>query len=99
MSHLSEIFGTVSMARGASFNDELEYEVGTAIAKEVIAGGANFLQCLTCRRFLVYRYRIIIIHNRAPLQTYFCFIPCSLYKINLDYKRNMFYNNGNIFAR
>lgn len=32
----------VSMARGASFNDELEYEVGTAIAKEVIAGGANY---------------------------------------------------------
>jgi len=29
-------------ARGASFNDELEYEVGTAIAKEVIAGGANY---------------------------------------------------------
>ena len=32
----------VSMARGASFNDELEYEVGTAIAKEAIAGGANY---------------------------------------------------------
>lgn len=33
----------VSMARGASFNDELEYEVGTAIAKEAIAGGATIL--------------------------------------------------------
>lgn len=32
----------VSMARGASFNDELEYEIGTAIAKEVIAGGGNY---------------------------------------------------------
>lgn len=30
------------MARGASFNDELEYEVGTAIAKEVIAGGDRY---------------------------------------------------------
>ena len=32
----------VSMARGATFNDELEYEVGTAIAKEAIAGDANY---------------------------------------------------------
>ena len=31
----------VSMARGAAFDDELEYEVGKAIAREVIAGGAN----------------------------------------------------------
>ncbi len=32
----------VSMARGAAFDDELEYEVGKAIAEEVIAGGANY---------------------------------------------------------
>ncbi|MEI6577889.1 MAG: glycoside hydrolase family 3 C-terminal domain-containing protein [Eubacteriales bacterium] len=31
----------VSMARGAAFDDELEYEVGKAIAREVIAGGAK----------------------------------------------------------
>jgi len=32
----------VSMARGASFNTELEYEIGTAISKEVLAGGGNY---------------------------------------------------------
>jgi beta-glucosidase len=32
----------VSMARGAAFDDELEYKVGQAIAEEAIAGGANF---------------------------------------------------------
>lgn len=32
----------VSMARGAAFDRELEYEVGTAIAQEALAGGANY---------------------------------------------------------
>ena len=32
----------VSMARGASFDDELEYEIGSAIADEVIAQGGNY---------------------------------------------------------
>lgn len=32
----------VSMARAASFNDELEYEIGSAIADEVIAGKGNY---------------------------------------------------------
>lgn len=32
----------VSMLRGATFDDELEYRVGAAIAKECIAGGANY---------------------------------------------------------
>ncbi len=32
----------VSMLRGASFDENLEYEVGTAIAKEAIAAGANY---------------------------------------------------------
>ena len=32
----------VSMLRGAAFDDELEYEVGEAFAKEAIAGGANY---------------------------------------------------------
>ncbi len=32
----------VSMARGASFDDELEYEIGSAMADEVIAGGGNY---------------------------------------------------------
>ena len=32
----------VSMARGASFDDALEARIGQAIAKEAIAGGANF---------------------------------------------------------
>lgn len=32
----------VSMARGASFNDELEYEIGSAIADEVVAQDGNY---------------------------------------------------------
>lgn len=32
----------VSMARAASFNDELEYKIGSAIADEVIAGKGNY---------------------------------------------------------
>ncbi|MBR6940361.1 MAG: glycoside hydrolase family 3 C-terminal domain-containing protein [Clostridia bacterium] len=32
----------VSMSRAASFDDELEYEIGSAIADEVIAGGGNY---------------------------------------------------------
>jgi len=32
----------VSMARGAAFDDDLEHRIGGAIAKEAIAGGANF---------------------------------------------------------
>ncbi|MBR3439158.1 MAG: glycoside hydrolase family 3 C-terminal domain-containing protein [Clostridia bacterium] len=32
----------VSMARGASFDDGLEYEIGSAIADEVIAQGGNY---------------------------------------------------------
>ena len=32
----------VAMARGASFDDDLEYRVGEAMAKEAIAGGANY---------------------------------------------------------
>ena len=32
----------VSMARAASFNDELEYKIGSAIADEVIAGNGNY---------------------------------------------------------
>ena len=32
----------VSMARGASFDDELEYEIGSAIADEVTAQGGNY---------------------------------------------------------
>jgi len=32
----------VSMARGAAFDDELEYEIGLAIADEISAWGANF---------------------------------------------------------
>ena len=32
----------VSMARGASFDDELEYEIGSAMADEVIAQGGNY---------------------------------------------------------
>ena len=32
----------VSMARGASFDDELEYEIGCAMAEEVIAGKGNY---------------------------------------------------------
>lgn len=32
----------VSMARAASFNDELEYKIGQAIAEEIIAGGGNY---------------------------------------------------------
>ena len=32
----------VSMARGASFDDELEYEIGSAVADEVTAGGGNY---------------------------------------------------------
>jgi len=32
----------VPMARGASFDDDLESRVGQAIAKEAVAGGANF---------------------------------------------------------
>jgi len=32
----------VSMARGAAFDDDLEYRIGEAIAKEAIAGGANY---------------------------------------------------------
>ena len=32
----------VSMARGASFDDELEYEIGSAMADEVIALGGNY---------------------------------------------------------
>ncbi len=32
----------VSMARGASFDDGLEYEIGSAMADEVIAGGGNY---------------------------------------------------------
>ncbi len=32
----------VSMLRGATFDDELEYRVGVAFAKEAIAGGANY---------------------------------------------------------
>lgn len=32
----------VSMARGASFDDELEYEIGKAIADEVTAQGGNY---------------------------------------------------------
>lgn len=32
----------VSMARAASFNDELEYRIGSAIADEVIAGKGNY---------------------------------------------------------
>ena len=32
----------VSMARAASFNDELEYKIGEAMAKEIIAGGGNY---------------------------------------------------------
>lgn len=32
----------VSMARAASFNDELEYKIGQAIAKEIISGGGNY---------------------------------------------------------
>ena len=32
----------VSMARAASFNDELEYEIGSAIADEVIAGKGHY---------------------------------------------------------
>ncbi len=32
----------VSMLRGASFDDELEYEIGSAIADEAVAQGANY---------------------------------------------------------
>jgi beta-glucosidase len=32
----------VSMLRGAAFDDEMEYRVGSAIADECIAGGANY---------------------------------------------------------
>ncbi|MBQ7739886.1 MAG: glycoside hydrolase family 3 C-terminal domain-containing protein [Eubacterium sp.] len=32
----------VSMARGASFDEELEYEIGSAIADEVVAQGGNY---------------------------------------------------------
>lgn len=32
----------VSMARAASFNDELEYKIGQAIAREITAGGGNY---------------------------------------------------------
>ncbi len=32
----------VPMLRGASFDDELEYRIGQAIAREAIAGGANY---------------------------------------------------------
>lgn len=32
----------VSMARGAAFDEELEYDIGTAIADEITARGANF---------------------------------------------------------
>ena len=32
----------VSMARGASFNEALEYEIGSAIADEVTAQGGNY---------------------------------------------------------
>lgn len=32
----------VSMARGASFNEELEYEIGSAIADEVVSQGGNY---------------------------------------------------------
>ena len=32
----------VSMARGAAFDDELEYEIGEVLAKEAIAGKANY---------------------------------------------------------
>lgn len=32
----------VSMARGASFNDELEYEIGSAMADEISAQGGNY---------------------------------------------------------
>lgn len=32
----------VSMLRGASFDDDLEYEIGEVIAKEALAGGANY---------------------------------------------------------
>jgi beta-glucosidase len=32
----------VSMARGASFDDELEYEIGSAMADEVVALGGNY---------------------------------------------------------
>ncbi|HAQ63401.1 MAG TPA: hypothetical protein DCR23_02955, partial [Ruminococcaceae bacterium] len=32
----------VSMARGAAFDDELEYEIGSAIADEVAAQGGNY---------------------------------------------------------
>lgn len=32
----------VSMARGASFDDELEYEIGSAMADEIVAQGGNY---------------------------------------------------------
>ena len=32
----------VSMSRGASFDDELEYEIGSAIADEVVSQGGNY---------------------------------------------------------
>ena len=32
----------VSMARGAAFDDELEYEIGRAVADEAVAQGANY---------------------------------------------------------
>ena len=32
----------VSMARGASFNEELEYEIGSAVADEITAQGGNY---------------------------------------------------------